>query len=96
MMLRILQITIGLSIVPMMCLGLMASLSGGGTNPAFQRIGGQLTSLSPIVGVICLIVSWLLQRSGRPRMAYVILVIPLIIWGFLIFQLHRETGFFSV
>ena len=64
-MLRISQVVVISAIVPMMCLGLMASLSGGGTNPAFQRIGGQLTSLSPIVGVICLIFSWLLQQSGR-------------------------------
>jgi len=93
MLLRILQIVTGLLLIPMFCLGLMAGLSGGGLNPAYQRIGG-LMLWSPAVGILGLIVAELLHRFQLPTAALMAIFIPLLVWIGLLVWLQVETGFF--
>ena len=67
-------------IVPVMCLGIMASLSGGGNISAFQRIGQLLLTLAPLAGVLGVATSLILQRSDISFLAYVALAIPVLLW----------------
>ncbi len=92
--LRVLQVAVALSIIPMMCLGVMSGLSGGGLTPAFQRIGQLLLTLSPIVGVGGVAASILLWRWQLPVLAYAVIIIPLVMWVWLIVWLQSATGFF--
>jgi len=94
-MLRILQILIGFLIVPMMCLGGMSAMSGGGATPAFQEIGRRLMKLSPLVGIISVGASWLLERLRLKPLAYAVLVVPIVMWVVMVADLHRRTNFFS-
>lgn len=93
-MLRKSQIAVAGAILPMMALGLMSSLSGGGLTPAFQQIGGKLMNLSPVVGLASVATSWLLEQISLKPLAYLVLCIPCAMWGMLIMRLNRETGFF--
>ena len=90
----LLQIAVSCLIVPMMCLGIMASLSGGGMTPAYQRIGQILLVLPPITGILAVVISFILQRLGLSTLAYVALAVPILIWVGLLIWLQRETGFF--
>ncbi|MEO1165999.1 MAG: hypothetical protein AAFV98_19605 [Chloroflexota bacterium] len=94
-MLRLFQILTACMIVPVMCLGLMSSLSGGGMTPAFQQIGQSLMTIAPLVGIATVVASVLLQRADRPILAYIVLVVPIIFWIGQLIWLQRETGFFS-
>jgi len=82
-------------IAPMMCLGIMASLSGGGMNPAFQRIGQLLLTLAPLVGFLGVAASFILQRTGQTLLAYLALAVPVLIWVGLVIWLQRDTQFFT-
>jgi len=95
-MLRILQILVGFLIVPMMCLGIMSAMSGGGVTPAFQEIGGRLIRLSPLVGITSVGASWLLERMHLKPLAYAALVVPIVMWVALVVDLHRRTNFFFI
>jgi len=94
-MLRILQVIIACMIIPVMCLGIMAAFSGGGMTPAFQQIGKLLLTLAPLVGIIGIIASLILQRVGVSPLAYIALAVPVIVWVGLIIWLQRATGFFT-
>lgn len=93
-MLRLLQIVVSLMVVPMMCLGIMASLSGGGMNPAFQRIGQLLLTLAPLAGILGVAASFILQRMEQTLLAYIVLTVAILVWIGLLVWLQRETGFF--
>jgi len=95
MMLRLFQVMTFCMIVPMVCLGIMAGLSGGGMTPAYQRIGQSLFTISPLVGIVGVVASVILQRMGYPTLAYVALGIPIVVWIGLLIWLQRETGFFG-
>ena len=93
--LRVLQVLVFLLVLPMIALGVMASLSGGGVTPAFQEIGGRLIGLSFFVSLPLLIASEVIHRWLKlTPVSLILLVIPLIMWGWLLVRLQRETGFF--
>jgi hypothetical protein len=92
---RILQIVVGLGILPMMALGLMSSFSGGGMTPAYQDIGGKLLFWSPLAGVPALIISLLLWHFGQSVLAYIAILIPIAGWAYLLIRLRIETGFLT-
>lgn len=92
--LGLLQVGVGCLIIPMMCLGLMAGLSGGGLTPSFQRIGELLLGVSPALGIVSLIISVVLARFGFTTLAYVAIAFPLVFWIVMIVWLQRDTGFF--
>jgi len=94
-MLRKSQIVVLSTILPMMCLGGMSALSGGGVTPAFQEIGGRLMKLSPLVGITSVGASWLLERLRLKPLAYAVLVVPIVMWVVMVADLHRRTNFFS-
>ncbi len=94
-MLRIVEMVIGVLILVMMALGLMSSLSGGGLNPAYQQVGGLLLRMSPIIGVVCIIIAELLSRTQFRPLAYIVLAIPMVFWAVMLVWLQRETGFFG-
>ena len=93
-MLRLLQVIVALLIIPMMCLGMMSGLSGGGLNPSYQRIGQVLLVLSPLAGIAAVVVSFILQRLELSFPAYAAVAAPLVMWFVLMAWLQRETGFF--
>ena len=95
MMLPLLQVVVFCMIIPMMCLGIMAGLSGGGMNPAFQRIGQLLLVLSPLLGILGIAASFILHRMGQTLIAYILLAVPVMIWVGLLIWLQRETQFFT-
>ena len=94
-MLRISQVVVISAIVPMMCLGVMSAMSGGGAISAFQEIGGRLMRLSPWVGLTSVGASWLLERLRLKPLAYAVLVVPIVMWVVMVADLHRRTNFFS-
>ncbi len=94
-MLRKSQIVVLSTILPMMCLGVMSAMSGGGAIPAFQEIGRHLMKLSPLVGIISVGASWLLERLRLKPLAYAVLVVPIVMWVVMVADLHRRTNFFS-
>lgn len=87
---RVLQILVPLAIVPMMAIGFMSSLSGGGMTPAYQRIGGLLIWLSPVIGLAGLILSLILWHFGQSLLAYTAILTPLVIWAGLILWLRMQ------
>lgn len=93
-MLRVLHAINLLMIVPMIACGFMSSLSGGGLNPAYQRIGQILIVVSPIMPVVCVVIAEVLWRYNQPYPAYIINVIPLLVWIGLLIWLQIATGFF--
>lgn len=94
--LRVLQGLVILLVFLMIALGLMASLSGGGGTPAFQEIGGQLISLSFFVALPLLVASEVIHRRLKwTPVSLALLIIPLVMWGWLVVRLQRETGFFT-
>lgn len=95
MLFRSLQVIVLCLIIPMMCLGMMAGLSGGGLNPTFQRIGQILLVLSPLIGLIGLVGSIILWRIGQPQLAYIAISVPIVMWFGLLIWLQVETGFFG-
>lgn len=94
-MFRLLQVVVSCMIVPMVCLGFMAGLSGGGLNPAFQRIGQTMIVVSPIVGIVAIVASFILHRMEQTQLAYVSLAIPIVVWIGLLIWLQLETQFFT-
>jgi hypothetical protein len=91
---RVLQILVPLAIVPMMALGLMSMLSGGGMTPAYQQIGRVMLWLSPLAGIAGLILSLVLWHFGQSLLAYLAILTPLLVWAGLLLWLQIETGFF--
>lgn len=94
-MFRILQLISILMIIPMMCLGLMVGLSGGGLNPTFQQIGRYLFTTPIPMAVVCLILAEVLWRMNQTVPAYIVMGGLLIVWSGLLVWLQLETGFFS-
>lgn len=93
-MFRLLQILDVILILPMIVLGFMAGLSGGGVTPAFQRIGQLMLVVAPIVGIICVIVAEILWRGNQPTAATLVVLIPLAVYVGLVIWLQVATGFF--
>jgi len=93
-MFRLLQVTVALLIIPMMCLGMMIGLSGGSIEPSTQRITEILLMLPPVAGIAALVASFVLWRLDWSRLAYASLVAPLLIWVGLLIWAQQETGFF--
>ena len=92
-MFRLLQ---GLDVIlffPILALGFMSALSGGGLNPAFQRIGQLMIYLAPVT-IVCVIVAEVLWRNAQPTIAYIVLIVPIVIWIGLILWLQLATEFF--
>lgn len=94
-MFRLLQIVDILIILPMMALGLMAGLSGGGLTPAFQRIGQLMLVTPPFVSIIAVIVAEILWRVDQKSWAYVVVLLPLVWYIGLIIWLQTSTRFFT-
>lgn len=99
--LRIVEGLVGLLILPMMALGLMASLSGGGMTPAFQEIGSRLIVWSLFVPLVCLVLAEVVHRFVKlppyaTVIAIVIAAVPIAMWVWLVVWLERETGFFMI
>ena len=94
-MLQIFRIAIVIMIIPTMCLGFMVGLSGGGLNPTFQNIGTLLITVAPIIGILGVIGSFILNRMGRSHLAYISLSIPFLVWVGLVIWLQLETAFFT-
>ncbi len=92
-MFRLLQIIDVLLFFPILALGLMSGLSGGGLTPAFQQIGTMMMWLAP-ASVVCAIIAEVLWRMNQQPLAYSVLVLPIIIWIGLIIALQVTTGFF--
>lgn len=93
---RVMQVIVLLMTCPMIALGVMASLSGGGNTPAFQEIGRRLTSISFFMPILLLVVSELVHRWLKLTwVAIALLVVPVVVWGWLLLWLQRETGFFT-
>lgn len=93
-MFRLLQVINFLMIVPIMCLGMMSSLSGGGMTPAFQQIGRYML-LTPVpTALASIIIAEILWRLEQPILAYIALAVPFVIWVGLLVWLQIETGFF--
>ena len=92
--LRILQVIDFLLIGPMMCLGLMAGLSGGGLTPALQQVGTALLVVSPILAVVAIVAAEILLRVQLPIIGYVALAIPLLFWVAGVVWLQITTRFF--
>lgn len=95
MIVRALHILNLLLIVPIMCLGLMVSMSGGSSTTPFYRIGMLLLVASPIVALICMLLAEVIWRQTGHGVAILVGLIPLVVWGVLITWLQRVTGFFS-
>ncbi len=94
--LRVMQVIVLLLMCPMIALGVMSSLSGGGGTPTFQEIGGRLVGISFFLPIALLIVSEVVHRWLKlTPVSLVLLVIPLVLWGWLVVRLQRETGFFT-
>jgi hypothetical protein len=95
-LLRILQIVDGLLILPMLALGFMSSLSGGGMTPAFQEIGQRMIATVLYLPVPCIIIAEILHRRTSFTWAGVVFAaIPLVVWAWLVLRLQVATGFFS-
>ncbi len=77
---RLLQVLVPLAIVPMMVLGFLSGLSGGGMVPAYQRIGRLLIFLSPVVGLAGLILSLILWHFEQSLLAYIAILTPAAMW----------------
>ncbi len=92
---RLLQLITLLLIVPLTCIGIMVSLSGGGLTPAFQDIGSLLMLLSPIMPLVAVGLNEWLWRKERFTLAGVVLAIPYLVWTVLLIYLQVETGFFG-
>lgn len=84
-----------LLILPMMAIGMMAGLSGGGLNPAYQRIGTQFLVWSTPLAIGCTFFAELLWRLGLTLPAYLLNLTPLLVWSGLWFQLRRSTNNFK-
>ncbi len=95
MIVRIFQVINGLLICPMLALGVMASLSGGGVTPAFQIIGGRLMWMSLVVPAVCIALAELIYRRFGWPFALPLLIVPLVVWAWLVIELQLQTGFFS-
>jgi hypothetical protein len=94
--LRIIQGLNAVLICPMIALGLMSSLSGGGMTPAFQEIGGRMMGYGLFAPIVCILVAEGIYRlTSRAWLAIPVLLVPLGIWVWLIVLLQRETGFFG-
>ncbi|MEM6431412.1 MAG: hypothetical protein AAF708_19395 [Deinococcota bacterium] len=92
--LRILQIGVGLLSPLIALLGLMAALSGGGMNPAFQQIGGWLMYVPLPSAAVGIILSQLLWRWKQPWLALIVIILPLVVWAGLLVWLEQRTNFF--
>jgi len=94
MTLLVFQITLFCMILPMSVLGVMVGLSGGGSNPTFQKVGQLLMVASPVIGILSVLVSIIFSRVGVPIVAYTALCVPIIFWVVLLIWLQRDTKFF--
>lgn len=92
-MFRLLQVLNVILILPILVLGLMSRLSGGGMKPAFQRIGIMMMYLAPAT-VVCVIIAELLWRGPQSILAQGLLIVPILMWIGLIVWLQRATQFF--
>ncbi|MEO0563747.1 MAG: hypothetical protein AAF125_16695 [Chloroflexota bacterium] len=93
---RVIQGIVGLMICPMLALGFMSSLSGGGNIPAFQIIGQRLVLLSVTLAPVCLIIAEVVHRRFKlTPVAIVVCLVPVAAWAWLSYTLQRETGFFG-
>jgi len=93
-MFRLLQVTVALLIIPMMCLGMMIGLSGGSIEASRERIAETLLMVPPVAGIAALVASFILWRLDWSRLAYAALIAPLLIWVGLLIWAQQETGFF--
>ncbi|MEL6270777.1 MAG: hypothetical protein AAFV33_15230 [Chloroflexota bacterium] len=92
---RVMQIAIVLLICPMVTLGLMSGLSGGGMTPAFQIIGGRLMGWSVPLVLACVGLAELIyRRTGQLAIAAALCLIPIGVWAWLVVSLQQQTGFF--
>jgi len=91
---RLFQILTLLGIVPMMLLGLMSGLSGGGLTPIYQRLGVFLMVKSPIIAVVCLVVAEVFWRLDQTTLAQLVCAVPGVMWLGLLAWLQYKTGFF--
>ena len=87
---RVLQVLVPLAIVPMMAIGFMSTLSGGGMVPAYQRIGNLLIILSPLVGLAGLILSLVLWHFGQSLLAYMAILTPVVMWIGMVLWLRMQ------
>lgn len=95
-LLRIVQVVVVLMICPMVALGVMSSLSGGGMTPAYQIIGGRLVSWSFLIVIPLLLASEAVHRWLKlTPLAILVCLVPFGVWAWLLVALERETGFFS-
>lgn len=93
--LRILQITVALLACPMIGLGVMVSLSGGGDTFG-QVIGPPLSAVSFFAPVLLLLISEALHRwLNWTPLSLVLLVIMLAVWVWFVVRIQQETAFFT-
>ncbi|MEM6281426.1 MAG: hypothetical protein AAF787_04460 [Chloroflexota bacterium] len=94
--LRIAQIINAVMIVPIFCLGMMVSLSGGGVTPAYQQIGGQLMLMAFAAPLVCVALAEGVYRlAQQPLIGAVVCLIPFGVWVWLCIRLENATGFFN-
>ena len=92
-MFRLLQVIDVLLFFPILALGFMSGLSGGGHNVWFQRIGTVMLWLAP-ASVVCVIIAEVLWRLNQQTLAFGLLILPIVTWVGLIIALQVKTKFF--
>jgi hypothetical protein len=92
-MLWVLHVMNLLLIIPMMAIGMMMGLSGGGTKPILQFIGARMLVWSPMVAVLSVITSEILWQLDFTIIAYIVNLIPLTMWVLFIGRIRFDHLF---
>jgi hypothetical protein len=80
-------------VFPILALGFMSALSGGGNTPEFQLIGMLMAYLAPVT-LVSVFITELFWRNAHSTIAYPVLIAPVIIWIVLIIWLQMTSQFF--
>lgn len=94
MLFRVLQCATLLCVIPMMLLGLMLGLSGGGLKPIYQRVGARFLVGMPVVVIACLIFAEILWRNDANPFAYIVILLPFGLWISQLAWVQYHTRFF--
>ncbi|GEM_PF-1854928 len=92
-MFRLIQVIDLLIFFPMLILGLMVGLSGGGLNPWAQKLGGIMFRFSPMC-IVSVIVAEFAWRFNLELIAYGLVLTPIVVWLCLLIVLQKKTRFF--
>lgn len=92
-MFRLLQIMDILLIFPMVILGLIVGLSGGGSNQWNRWWSKIVFRLAPM-GIVGALIAEIIWRFNIESIAYAVVLAPLVIWFGLLVLLQKKTHFF--